>query len=74
MPILWTRANWEIGAQILDMLTDTDSHGVLLSCGRTQQFWREFNKTPWIVMAGLHSWLCNASLVSSICLHWYLSF
>lgn len=28
MPILWTWANWQIGAEVLDMLTDTDSHGV----------------------------------------------
>ena len=31
----------------LDMSPDTDSCGVLLSCGRTQDFWREANRTQW---------------------------
>lgn len=28
MPFLWTQTNWQIGAEVLDMLTDTDTRGV----------------------------------------------
>lgn len=37
---------------------------------RTRDVWREYNGTQWKVMEGLHSLLCNATLVSSLHLHW----
>jgi hypothetical protein len=52
-----------------DSRADADSHGVLLRQDPwedTVMFGENINRTQWTAMCGLHSWLCNTSLISSL--------